>query len=98
MGSNCITQSKARGLICFPSMARRPLAITMIINGQPLVATQSYRLVTNNFLAGGGDSFVAFKSGKGKLTVGSDLDALETYVKANSPLAGTNKGRIKRVD
>ena len=36
MGSSCITQSKARGLICFPSMARRPLAITMIINGQKL--------------------------------------------------------------
>ena len=28
--------SSARGLILFPAMARRPLAITMIINGQKL--------------------------------------------------------------
>jgi len=68
------------------------------LNGQPLIATQTYRVVTNNFLAGGGDSFVAFKSGKDKVTVGSDLEALEAYVTANSPLASANKGRIKRVD
>lgn len=68
------------------------------LNGAPLVPTQTYRVVTNNFLAGGGDSFVAFKSGKDKVTVGSDLEALEAYVTANSPLASVNKGRIKRVD
>ena len=51
-----------------------------------------------NFLAGGGDSFVAFKSGRDKVTVGSDLEALEAYVTANSPLAATNNGRIRRVD
>jgi 5'-nucleotidase len=68
------------------------------LNGAPLVPTQTYRVVTNNFLAGGGDSFVAFKSGKDKVTVGSDLEALEAYVTANSPLAATNKGRIRRVD
>ena len=32
-------KSKARGLILFPDMARRPLLITMIINGQKLSAT-----------------------------------------------------------
>lgn len=68
------------------------------LNGAPLVPTQTYRVVTNNFLAGGGDSFVAFKSGKDKVTVGSDLEALEAYVTASSPLASVNKGRIKRVD
>lgn len=68
------------------------------LNGAPLVPIQTYRVVTNNFLAGGGDSFVAFKSGKDKVTVGSDLEALEAYVTASSPLASVNKGRIKRVD
>ncbi len=68
------------------------------LDGQPLLPDARYRIVTNNFLAGGGDSFAGFKSGKDKLTVGSDLDALETYVKANSPLTGTNTGRIKRLD
>jgi 5'-nucleotidase len=68
------------------------------LDGQPLVATQTYRVATNNFLVGGGDSFAGFKSGKNKVTVGSDLEALEAYVKAHSPLTGENKGRIKRVD
>ena len=68
------------------------------LNGQTLVATQSYRVVTNNFLVGGGDGFVAFKSGTDRVNVGGDLEALEAYVKAHSPLTGEVKGRLKRVD
>ena len=68
------------------------------LNGQPLVATQTYRVVTNNFLVGGGDGFVGFKSGTSRVTVGGDLEALESYVKAHSPLTGEVKGRLKRVE
>ena len=68
------------------------------LNGQPVVATQSYRVVTNNFLVGGGDGFVGFKVGTNRVTVGGDLEALEAYVKAHSPLTGEVKGRIKKVD
>jgi 5'-nucleotidase len=68
------------------------------LNGQPLVPGQPYRVVTNNFLVGGGDSFAGFKVGTDRVTVGNDLEALESYVKAHSPLTGENKGRIKRVE
>ncbi len=67
------------------------------LNGQPLVATQSYRVVTNNFLVGGGDSFFGFKTGTSRVNVGGDVSALENYMRAHSPLTGNAKGRITRV-
>ncbi|MEQ1782177.1 MAG: bifunctional metallophosphatase/5'-nucleotidase [Hyphomonadaceae bacterium] len=68
------------------------------LNGQPLVATQTYRVVTNNFLAGGGDSFFAFKTGTDRVTIGSDIDALEAYFKNHAPITPVVKGRVKKVD
>jgi 5'-nucleotidase len=68
------------------------------LNGQALVATQSYRVVTNNFLVGGGDSFAGFKAGTDRVTIGGDVDALETWVKAHSPITASVWGRISRVD
>lgn len=66
------------------------------LNGQPLVPGQAYRVVTNNFLVGGGDSFVGFKIGTNRVTVGGDVEAFEAYIKAHSPIAGGVKGRITR--
>jgi 5'-nucleotidase len=68
------------------------------LNGQPLAAAQTYRVVTNNFLAGGGDGFTGFSAGKDRMTVGGDLDALEAWFKAHSPATGSARGRISRVD
>ena len=100
-GGNNILQVSDGFAFTWRQPAGQPIEIipgSIKLDGAPLVPTQNYRVVTNNFLAGGGDSFTAFKSGKDKVTVGSDLEALETYVTANSPLAATSKGRIKRVD
>ncbi len=66
------------------------------LNGKPIVAMQSYRVVTNNFLVGGGDNFIAFKEGTDRTTVGGDVQAFEAYIKAHSPIAGGIKGRITR--
>lgn len=66
------------------------------LNGQPLVASQPYRVVTNNFLVGGGDSFVGFKVGTDRVTIGTDVDALEQYVKARSPISPGEKGRVTK--
>ena len=63
-----------------------------------MVPGQAYRVVTNNFLVGGGDGFVGFKIGTNRVTAGGDLEALEAYVKAHSPITGAVKGRITRVD
>lgn len=68
------------------------------LNGEPVVATQSYRVVTNNFLAGGGDSFFEFKNATERTTVGSDVEALEAYFKAHSPVTAKVQGRITRVE
>jgi 5'-nucleotidase len=66
------------------------------LNGAPIIPTQTYRVVTNNFLVGGGDNFIAFKDGIDRITVGGDVQAFEAYVKTHSPLAGGVKGRITR--
>jgi len=68
------------------------------LNGAPLVADQPYRIVTNNFLVGGGDSFSGFKVSTKREILGSDITALEDYVVAHSPLAPAAKGRILRVE
>jgi len=68
------------------------------LNGVPLVPGQPYRIVTNNFLVGGGDSFAGFKIGTKREILGSDIAALEDYVVAHSPLAPAPKGRVLRVE
>ncbi len=74
------------------------IAGSVKLNGAPLVATQSYRVATNNFLAGGGDSFVAFKAGANRETIGADIGALEDYFKARGTVAPGVKGRVVKVD
>ncbi|MFT3724196.1 MAG: bifunctional metallophosphatase/5'-nucleotidase [Hyphomonadaceae bacterium] len=79
--------------------AGKPVEIvpgSMKLNGNPLVATQSYRIVTNNFLAGGGDNFTAFKNGAQVNIISSDIEAFEAWVKTHSPITGAVKGRITR--
>ncbi len=55
------------------------------LNGAPLVDTQTYRVVTNSFLADGGDGFATFASGTGKYFGGLDIDALASHLGAVSP-------------
>ena len=66
------------------------------LNGQPIVATQTYRVVTNNFLVGGGDSFTGFQKGVDRELIGNDAASLEAYIKAHSPIEPAIKGRITR--
>jgi 5'-nucleotidase len=49
------------------------------LGGQSLVATQTYRITVNSFLAGGGDNFAVLKSGTNRITGAVDLDALVEY-------------------
>jgi 5'-nucleotidase len=55
------------------------------LNGTPVAAGQTYRIVTNNFLSDGGDNFPAFKSGTAKYFGGLDIDAFSDYLTAHSP-------------
>jgi 5'-nucleotidase len=52
------------------------------INGAPLVKTQTYRVVANNFLSAGGDGFAAFASATNKIVGALDLDAFVGYLQS----------------
>jgi len=67
---------------------------TVTLNGQPLVDTTVYRIVTNNFLAGGGDGFPTFLDAGNVYYGGLDIDAFAAYLSANSPYAPTALDRI----
>ncbi|MFE1932896.1 bifunctional metallophosphatase/5'-nucleotidase [Streptomyces sp. NPDC059474] len=54
------------------------------LNGEPIDPAKTYRVAMNEFLAGGGDGFPAFKDGKNKLVGASDLDAFTAYLGAHS--------------
>lgn len=67
------------------------------LNGQPIDAAAKYRIVTNNFLAAGGDNFTVFKNATDVVQLPNlaDTDVLSNYLKANGPsLTNTVKGRI----
>ncbi|KJC64972.1 bifunctional metallophosphatase/5'-nucleotidase [Agreia bicolorata] len=56
--------------------------------GAPIAAEDTYKIVTNSFLAGGGDGFLELANGQGKSDTGRvDLDAFVNYIGENKPLA-----------
>ena len=63
--------------------------------GKPLDPAASYRVVTNSFMASGGDNYTLLREGTDRRDVGVDLDALEAYLGAGaiSPVGG----RVKKV-
>lgn len=65
------------------------------LNGQPLLPNQKYRVVVSSFLAEGGDSYPAFAQGTQRVYGPSDIDALEAYVRAHSPLKASDTARIR---
>jgi 5'-nucleotidase len=100
-GGNNILQVSDGFSFTWRQPAGQPIEIvpgSVKLNGQPLAATQAYRVVTNNFLVGGGDSFAGFRAGTDRVTIGGDVEALEAYVKAHSPLTASIRGRVSRVD
>ena len=62
-----------------------PASITL--DGTVLSPTQTYRIVTNNFLADGGDEFTVFREGTNRIGGGDDLEAFTDYLGANSPVS-----------
>ncbi len=65
---------------------------------QPIDPSLTYRVVTWNFLAGGGDGYTVLQQGSNSIALGfTDFEVLAEYVKANSPLAPQVEGRIIRM-
>jgi 5'-nucleotidase len=62
-----------------------PVDGSVMLNGTPIDKSASYRVVTNNFLQGGGDGFPAFTQGTDVYYGGLDIDAFANYLEAHSP-------------
>jgi 5'-nucleotidase len=76
----------------------RVIADRMLLNGQRIDPTASYRVTVNNYLAVGGDGFTALKEGTAPQFGGYDVDALYAYFQANSPIAPLTADRIQRMN
>ena len=57
------------------------------LNGTVIDPASTYRIVTNSFLADGGDAFTVFRQGTNRASGGDDLAALVDYLGTNSPVA-----------
>jgi 2',3'-cyclic-nucleotide 2'-phosphodiesterase (5'-nucleotidase family) len=75
---------------------KRPIGsrvIEVFVNEEPLNPNKVYRVVTNDFLAAGGDKFIAFTRGK-NITYGDMLrDVFVEYLKKHSPISPKVEGR-----
>jgi 5'-nucleotidase len=69
----------------------------ILLHGQPLVPEQSYRVAVSDFLAGGGDGYTILKEGRDRRIGLSDLELLQQYLAARTPLAVPARGRITRL-
>jgi 5'-nucleotidase len=72
-------------------------AASIRLDGQAVVANQSYRITVNAFLADGGDGFAILKSGTNRVAGGLDLDAMLTFMKTEGPLTPSTAARITRL-
>jgi len=68
------------------------------LNGVVVGAAAQVRVVANNFLMTGGDGFTVFHEATDQMASESDIDALDDYFRARSPLSSPALGRITRTD
>jgi 5'-nucleotidase len=54
----------------------------MTLNGQPIAPAANYRVTTNSFLADGGDTYTVLAKARDKVVGGTDIAALEAWIKA----------------
>ena len=85
-------------------IGQRVIPESVKLNGVPLQDSTEYRVVANNFIAGGGDRMPMFQQGKNRVdTRIKDLDIFVDYLKAREQSghpAGSNEaaGRVKRLN
>ena len=70
-----------------PAAADGSHVTQIFYKGAPIAAEDTFKIVTNSFLAAGGDGFLELANGQGKADTGRvDLDAFVNYIGANEPL------------
>lgn len=71
--------------------------VKCLIKGQPLADDKTYRLLTSNFLADGGDGFLEFKNASFRKNTGVEiLQSMIKYLKKFETFAPKIEGRVKR--
>lgn len=65
------------------------------IGGQALQRDRDYRVVTNNFVAEGGDGFTAFAAGRHATPAGVDVEALEAWLGRTAAFTPPTATRIR---
>ncbi|WP_022879304.1 bifunctional UDP-sugar hydrolase/5'-nucleotidase, partial [Microbacterium sp. B19] len=77
-----------------PTAAKGSRIGSIALNGTPIDPKTSYRVVTNSFLAAGGDNFGTFAQGTGKADSGQiDLQATADFFAAKGTVAPSPLGR-----
>jgi 5'-nucleotidase len=79
-------------------IGQRVLPDSLTVDGKPVADAVSYRIVTNNFLAEGGDRFGVFAQGGARVDTGiRDIDSLGAYLKqrdaAGHPAGAAQAGK-----
>jgi 5'-nucleotidase len=67
--------------------------VRMALNGKPIDTGATYRVAVNNFMASGGDNFTVLASGGEATDAGTDVDALEAYVRGGATAPATDRIR-----
>jgi 5'-nucleotidase len=65
------------------------------IDGRPLAPAERYRVVSNDFVWNGGDSFSVAREATDPVAIGADVDAFVDYLKKVSPVRAHTPDRIK---
>ena len=67
--------------------------VRMELDGRAIDPAGKYRVAVNNFLASGGDNFTVLASGGEAADAGTDVDALEAYVRGGVKAPATDRVR-----
>ncbi len=80
-----------------PDGASKVVPGSVKYNGAPIDPTADYRVTVDAFMSDGGDGYVVLRQGRNKTAGMVDLQALDAYITAKSPLAPPPSDRIVRL-
>ena len=67
---------------------------SLLKGSTPIGAADSIRIVTNDFMFGGGDGYTAFANGTDVVQRDVMLDVVIEYIGAHSPVSAAVEGRV----
>ena len=68
--------------------------VRLALDGRAIDPAANYRVAVNNFMASGGDNFTVLIDGTDATDAGTDVDALEAYLRTGATVPATD--RVKR--